>query len=149
MWEKNLKKSGYMYMSNWFTLFYGRNWQTILNQLYPNKNFKNFFEKKKPWKKKSICVHMHVCVLSHFSRVQLFVTPWTVAHQVPLSMELSRQEYWSGLPCPPSGDLPHLGIEPVSACVSCIAGGFFTHWATWKAHLCAEDTHKHVNKFLA
>ena len=52
------------------------------------------------------------CVLSHFSRVQLFVTPWTVAHQVPLSMELSRQEYWSGLPCPPPGDLPHLGIEP-------------------------------------
>ena len=50
------------------------------------------------------------CVLSHFSRVQLFVTPWTVAHQVPLSMELSRQEYWNGLPCPPPGDLPHLGI---------------------------------------
>ena len=69
---------------------------------------------------------MRVCVLSHFSRVQLFVTPWTVAHQVPLSMELSRQEYWNGLPCPPPGDLPHLGIEPVSACVSYIAGGFLT-----------------------
>ena len=45
---------------------------------------------------------------------RLFVTPWTVAHQAPLSMGLSRQEYWSGLPCPPPGDLPHPGIEHVS-----------------------------------
>ena len=45
------------------------------------------------------------------SRVQLFVTPWTVAHQAPLSMGFSRQEYWSGLPFPSPGDLPHLGIE--------------------------------------
>ena len=39
---------------------------------------------------------------------ELFVTPWTVAHQVPLSKGFSRQEYWSGLPCPPPGDLPNL-----------------------------------------
>ena len=44
-----------------------------------------------------------LCVLSRFSRVQLFATLWTVAHQAPLSMEFSRQEYWSGLPCPPPG----------------------------------------------
>ena len=44
-------------------------------------------------------------VLSHFRRVQLFAALWTVAHQAPLSMGLSSQEYWSGLPCPPSGDL--------------------------------------------
>ena len=44
----------------------------------------------------------------------LFVTPWTAAHQAPLSMEFSRQEYWSGLPCPPPRDLPHLGIKPGS-----------------------------------
>ena len=49
-----------------------------------------------------------------FSRVQLFVTPWTVALQDPLSMGFSRQEYWSGLPCPPPGDLPDPGIEPES-----------------------------------
>ena len=55
---------------------------------------------------------MHV--LSHFSLVQLFMTPWTVAHQAPLSMGFSRQEYWSGLPCPPPGDLPNPGIEPTS-----------------------------------
>ena len=46
--------------------------------------------------------------------VQLFVTPWTVAHQVPLSVGFSRQEYWSGLPFPSPGDLPHPGIEPRS-----------------------------------
>ena len=52
-----------------------------------------------------------VKLLSH---VQLFVTPWTVAHQVPLSMEFSKQEYWSGLLFPPPGDLPNPGIEPGS-----------------------------------
>ena len=45
------------------------------------------------------------------SRVRLFATPWTVAHQIPLSMEFFRQEYWSGLPFPSPGDLPNLGIE--------------------------------------
>ena len=48
------------------------------------------------------------------SRVRLFVTPWTVAHQAPPSMEFSRQEYWSGLPFPSPGDLPNPGIEPRS-----------------------------------
>ena len=48
------------------------------------------------------------------SRVQLFVTPWTVAQQAPLSMEFSRQEYWSGLPFTPPGDLPDPGIGPGS-----------------------------------
>ena len=46
--------------------------------------------------------------------VRLFATPWTVAHQAPLSMKFSRQEYWSGLPYPPPGDLPDPGIEPSS-----------------------------------
>ena len=48
------------------------------------------------------------------SCVQLFATPWTVAHQAPPSMGFSRQEYWSGLPFPSPGDLPDPGIEPVS-----------------------------------
>ena len=48
------------------------------------------------------------------SRVRLFVTPWTVANQAPLSMGFSRQEYWSGLPFPSPGDLPDPGIEPKS-----------------------------------
>ena len=48
------------------------------------------------------------------SRVQLFVTLWTIAHQAPMSMGFSRQEYWSGLPFPSSEDLPDPGIEPTS-----------------------------------
>ena len=56
-----------------------------------------------------------MCVLSCFSCVQFFVTPWTVARQAPLSMGFCRQEYWSGLPCSPPGDLPDPGFEPSSA----------------------------------
>ena len=59
-------------------------------------------------------VVVHACILSRFSRVQLFATPWTVAHQAPLSMGFSTQEYWSGLPCPPPRDLPDPGFEPGS-----------------------------------
>ena len=55
-----------------------------------------------------------MCVLSRFSHVLLFVTPWTVASQAPLSMGFSRQEYWSGLPFPALGDLPDPGMEPGS-----------------------------------
>ena len=54
-----------------------------------------------------LCAQMPSCV-------QLFVTPWTVAHQVPLSMGYSSQEYWIGLPFPPPGDLPNPGMELVS-----------------------------------
>ena len=72
-------------------------------------------------------------VLNHFSRVRLFVTPWTVAHQAPLSMGFSRQEYWSGLPCPSPRDLPGPGVEPKSVKSPALAGGFFTTSATWEA----------------
>ena len=54
------------------------------------------------------------CMLSHFSCVQLFVILETVACQTPLSMKSSRQKHWSGLPCPPPGDLPDPGIKPAS-----------------------------------
>ena len=52
-----------------------------------------------------------------------FVTPWTVAHQAPLSMEFPRQEYWSGLPFPSPGDLSNLAVETISPA---LAGGFST-----------------------
>ena len=52
--------------------------------------------------------------MKSLSRVQLFATPWTVAHQAPPSMGFSRQEHWSGLPFPSPGDLPNPGIEPRS-----------------------------------
>ena len=81
---------------------------------------------------------LSACVLSDFSRVWLFVTPWTVAHQAPVSMGFSRQEYWSGLPCPPPGDLPdpELNQQPSVSYTSkrffllfvfvCL---FFNHWS--------------------
>ena len=50
-------------------------------------------------------------------------TPWTIAHQAPLFVVLSRQEYWSGLPCPPPRHLPNPGVEPASPALT---GGFFT-----------------------
>ena len=56
----------------------------------------------------------------------------TVAHQAPLSMGFSRQEYWSGLPCPPPGHLPDPGIEPGPLMSPALAGGFFTTGATWE-----------------
>ena len=61
------------------------------------------------------------------------VTPWTVAHQASLSMEFFRQEYWSGLPFPPSRDLPDPGIKPTSLESPALAGRFFTTCATWEA----------------
>ena len=82
--------------------------------------------------KKDFSTEKAGCVLSHFSRVWFFATLWTVAHQAPLSMGFSRQEYWSGLPCTPSGDLPDLRIKLISACGSWIAGKFSTHWTTWE-----------------
>ena len=76
---------------------------------------------------------MSVCMLSHFSHVQLSGTLWTVACQAPLSMGLSRQEHWGGLLCPPPGDLPNPGIEPASLKSLALAGRFFTISATWEA----------------
>ena len=63
---------------------------------------------------------MCACMLSHFSRVQLFVTPWTVAHQAPLSLGIPQEKNWNGLPCPPPGDRPNKGIKPASLMSSCI-----------------------------
>ena len=64
--------------------------------------------------------------MKSLSRVRLFATPWTVAHQVLLSMGFSRQEYWSGLPFPPSEDLPNPGTELMSPVSPKLADGFFT-----------------------
>ena len=61
-----------------------------------------------------------------------FATLWNVAHQAPLSMGFPRQEYWSGLPCLPPGNLPVPGIKPGSLMSPALAGEFFTTSATWK-----------------
>ena len=59
-------------------------------------------------------IEKNLCVLSHFSFVQLLLTLWTVADQAPLSMGFTRQEHWSGLPFPSPRDLPDPGIKPAS-----------------------------------
>ena len=66
--------------------------------------------------------------------VPLFVTPWTLACQAPLSMRFSRQECWSGLPSPSPQDLPDPRIEPMSFMSPALAGGFFTTITTWETH---------------
>ena len=80
----------------------------------------------------SVFLGSHVCVLSLFSRVRLFVTPWTVAGQASLSMGFSRREYWSGLPCSAPGYLPDPQIETTSLRSPALAGRFLTTSTTWE-----------------
>ena len=82
----------------------------------------------------SLFVHL-LLLLSRFSHIRVFATLWTVARQAPLSMGFSRQEYWTGLPCSPPGDLPDPGIKPVSLTSSTLAGEFITTRASWGAPL--------------
>ena len=77
---------------------------------------------------------VHACMLSCLNCVWLFEMLWSVAHQAPLSMRFSRQEYWSGLPCPPARDLSNPGIKPESFLSPALAGGFFTTSATWECY---------------
>ena len=75
------------------------------------------------------CKNSFVCACSLF-HVPLFAVPWTVAHQAPQPMEFSRQEYWSGVPFPSPGDLPHPEMEPASLASPTLAGELFTTSAT-------------------
>ena len=88
---------------------------------------------------------MHVCA-QLLSCVQLLATPWTVAHQAPLSLEFSRQEFWSGVPFPPLGDLPNPGIKPTSL--------IFPYWQadslplpTWEALIKSDMIGKYILPF--
>ena len=109
----------------WDTYVVKCNRQVYFIPLTFNKNILQVCDSLFPVVYMYIC--MCVCVLGHFSCVQLFVTPWTIACQAPLSMGFSRQEYWSGLPFPPPRDLPHPGIEPESH-VSCIDRWIPSHY---------------------
>ena len=72
-----------------------------------------------------VCPRTRLCTCTwSLSQVHLFATAWTIACQVPLSMEFPKQDYWSGLPFPSPGDLPSPGIEPASPALS---GSFFYH----------------------
>ena len=80
-------------------------------------------------------LHTACTVLSCFSLAWLSATLWTIDHQAPLSMGFSRQEYWSGVPCPPPEDLPYPGIKSTSLTSPALAGGFFSTSTTWEAHI--------------
>ena len=91
-------------------------------------------------------MHAHL-----FSHVQLFMTPWTVIHQSPLSMGFPRQEYWSGLPFPSLGDLRNPGSKPTFLASPALAGGFFSteppskqlpSWCSGKESACQCRRHK-------
>ena len=125
IWSSKSKESTYNLLENikqWkkkcnmFALQYVSCWQLFLG-MYCRNEKKLFI---------SYALKTKVKVKS-LSRVGLFATPWTVAHQAPPSMGFSRQQYWSGLPFPSPGNLPNPGIEPR---VSRIAGRCFTLWAT-------------------
>ena len=83
-----------------------------------------------PLSTENVIGNMHTCILSRFSHVWIFAPLWIVVCQASLSMKFSRQEYWSGLPFPPSGNLPDPGIEPESVASSALAGACFFNWAT-------------------
>ena len=119
-------------MLNWetvidiYTLLYTI-WIANKNLLYRTRGFTqfSFLHGERIQKRVGVCICKtpetktalevsHVHLLSCFSHVQLFETLWTGAHQAPLFVGSSRQEYWIGLPFPPSGDLPDPGIEPMS-----------------------------------
>ena len=83
-----------------------------------------------------------MCMLSH---VQLFATPWTVAHQAPLSMKFSRQKYWSGLPFPSPGNLPSSGIEPRSPELQADSLPLSHQWSSQKTFI-SLNLHTQSNK---
>ena len=87
-------------------------------------------------------------MLSHFSRIRLFTTLWTVAHQAPLSMGFSRQEYWNGLLCPPPGDLPNSGIKPASPVAPELQADSLSlrHREAYDRHLCVRQFYSSLDQ---
>ena len=78
---------------------------------HSKRHAKDKIENQQGEKKTCEYAHVYIYKVKSLSRVRLFVTPWTITYQAPLSMGFSRQEYWSGLPFPPPGDLPDPAIE--------------------------------------
>ena len=101
------------------------NYSNLVKHLFPVENLADILTLFHSFSLSFIKV---TCMLSHWSCVRLFVTPWTIARQTLLCMGFSRQEYWSGLSCTP-GNLPEPGIEPKSL-MSPLGGRFFTTGAT-------------------
>ena len=100
-------------------------------------------EEGKPARKQEFLgIIRHVCVLQSLSHVRLFATRWPVACLAPLSMEFSRQEYQSGLPYPPPGDLPNSRTEPILSFISHTGRRILYHWASWEARKTHEGNQK-------
>ena len=78
------------------------------------------------WREPSITLFLLLLLLNPSAVSDSSATPWTIARQAPLSMGFPKQEYWSGLPFPPPGDLPDPGIKPASPASPALAGGFVT-----------------------
>ena len=106
-WEGGSRGRGHIYTYGRFKLLFSKNQHNTVEQL-------------------CVCTQLLSCA-------QLFASPWTVARQDPLSMEFSRQEYWSGLPFPSPGDLPDPGIKPESPE---LASRFFTTAAAKSLQSC-------------
>ena len=114
----------------------------VENKLYPLYGY-NGRGKGGEMKRRLGLTHLCLCSLVlMLNSVQLLAIPWTVLHQAPLSLGFSRQEYWSGLPFPTSGALPHPGIEPMSLVSPTLAGGFFTTVPPGEAYT---HTHTHTH----
>ena len=88
-------------------------------------------------------MYVHACMLSCFSRVRLIVTLWMPACQAPLSLGFSRHEYWSGLPCPPPGDLPNPGLNSCLLCLLPWQAGSLPLTPLGKPYIC---TCRHIKK---
>ena len=112
--------------SHWATRFY----KTVRNPVL------------KAWRHACQVGAMHTCSVAQLC---LTVTTWIVVSQTLLSVRLSRQEYWSALPFPPSGDLSYPRIEPGSLAVPALAGGFFTTEPPWKSQV--GSMHQSINKW--
>ena len=123
-------------VSNWYVNFFVLFWAILIgiywylivvDSNYLNDKWCCAFSQKLSYHQCFFSGEMSLCswVWSHFSRVWVFATPWTVACQAPLSMGFCRQEHWIGLPCPPPGDLPDPGIKPPS--VSCVGRRVLYH----------------------
>ena len=110
--------------------------QSTLKEMNPEYSLERLMLKPKLQYFGHLMLRAVCCVLSCFSYVWLYVTieltPWTIAHKVPLSIGFSKQEYWSGLPFPSPGNLPDSGIKPVSLMSPALTGRYLITSTTWK-----------------
>ena len=125
-WYKNYTNSSSTFRSSFIHFFKAKRKhkcrKSLVSYLFPL-----FGKRKEKLGWKWIMLKKHACTCS----AQLFATLQTAAHQAPLSMGFSKQEYWNKLPLPPPGDLPDPGMEPMSPMSLALADEFFYHWVTW------------------